>query len=117
MFAGLLLLTIGCTLRVSSEVLAYQGYANWAWSVLPISALLELAGITAFATNISRHFHSRGRNIVQKQLLGRGNRVGMLERILRSMKGKMQGLPEKAAKVHLPLPLRNITSIEGSRIH
>jgi uncharacterized protein involved in response to NO len=52
MFAGLALLTIGCTLRVSSEILAYQGYANWAWSVLPVSALLELAGITAFAMNI-----------------------------------------------------------------
>ncbi len=52
MFAALALLTIGCTLRVSSEVLAYQGYANWAWSVLPVSALLELAGITAFAVNI-----------------------------------------------------------------
>ena len=56
MFAGLLLLTVGCSLRVSSEVLAYQGYANWAWSVLPISALLELAGITAFAINISGTF-------------------------------------------------------------
>ena len=52
MFAGLVLLTIGCTLRVSSEVFAYQGYANWAWSVLPVSALLELAGISAFAMNI-----------------------------------------------------------------
>ncbi len=56
MFAGLLLLTVGCTLRVSSEVLAYQGYANWAWSVLPVSAMLELAGITAFAINISGTF-------------------------------------------------------------
>jgi uncharacterized protein involved in response to NO len=56
MFVGLMLLTIGCTLRVSSEVLAYQGYANWAWSVLPVSALLELAGITAFATNICGTF-------------------------------------------------------------
>jgi len=52
MFVGLVLLTIGCALRVSSEVLAYQGYVNWAWSVLPVSALLELAGITAFAMNI-----------------------------------------------------------------
>lgn len=52
MFAGLVLVTVGCTLRVSSEVLAYQGYANWAWSVLPVSAMLELAGITAFAINI-----------------------------------------------------------------
>jgi hypothetical protein len=56
MIAGLLLLTIGCTLRVSSEVLAYQGYANWAWSVLPVSAVLELAGIAAFAINISGTF-------------------------------------------------------------
>ena len=68
MFAGLLLLTIGCTLRVSSEVLAYQGYANWAWSVLPISALLELAGITAFAMNISGTFILEPSH-VQKQLL------------------------------------------------
>ena len=52
MFAGLALLTLGCTVRVSSEVLAYQGYANWAWSVLPVSAVLELAGISAFAINI-----------------------------------------------------------------
>jgi hypothetical protein len=52
MFAGLLLLTIGCILRVCCEVLAYQGYVNWAWSVLPVSGTLELAGITAFAINI-----------------------------------------------------------------
>lgn len=52
MLAGLVLVTVGCTLRVSSEVLAYQDYANWAWSVLPVSAVLELAGITAFAMNI-----------------------------------------------------------------
>ena len=52
MFAGLALLAIGCTLRVSCEILAYQGYANWAWDVLPVSAVLELAGITAFAMNI-----------------------------------------------------------------
>jgi uncharacterized protein involved in response to NO len=52
MFAALVLLTIGCTLRVSCEILAYQGYANWAWDVLPISAVIELAGITAFAMNI-----------------------------------------------------------------
>lgn len=52
MLAASLLLSVGCTLRVSSEVLAYQGYAVWAWSVLPGSALLELAGLTAFAVNI-----------------------------------------------------------------
>jgi hypothetical protein len=42
----------GCALRVSCQVLAYQAYAAWAWSVLPWSALLELAGLTAFAVNI-----------------------------------------------------------------
>ena len=52
MFGGLLLLTLGCSLRVSCEVLAYQGYANWAWEVLPFSALLELGGLTLFAVNI-----------------------------------------------------------------
>lgn len=52
MFAGLLLVTVGCTLRVSCEVIAYQGYGGWAWSMLPISALFELAGLTVFAINI-----------------------------------------------------------------
>ena len=52
MFAALALLTVGCTLRVSCEVLAYQGYADWAWKVLPVSAVLELLGVTAFAANI-----------------------------------------------------------------
>jgi uncharacterized protein involved in response to NO len=52
MFAGLALVTVGCALRVSCEVVAYQGYAAWAWSVLPISALFELAGLTVFAINI-----------------------------------------------------------------
>ncbi len=52
MFAGLLLLMLGCTLRVSSEVLAYQGYASWAWTVLPVSALIEMTAVTAFAVNL-----------------------------------------------------------------
>jgi hypothetical protein len=52
MFGGLALVTLGCTLRVSCEVIAYQGYANWAWTLLPVSALCELAGLTMFAINI-----------------------------------------------------------------
>lgn len=52
MFAGLAFVTLGCTLRVSCEILAYQGYAAWAWSVLPISALCELVGLTVYAINI-----------------------------------------------------------------
>jgi uncharacterized protein involved in response to NO len=68
MVTGLLLLTIGCTLRVSSEILAYQGYANWVWPVLTVSALFELAGITAFAINISGTFILESSH-VQKQPL------------------------------------------------
>ncbi len=52
MFAALALLSIGCLLRVPGEILAYQRYADWAWLVLPVSALLELAGVAAFALNI-----------------------------------------------------------------
>jgi hypothetical protein len=52
MFVGLLLISLGCTLRVGSEVIAYQHYAAWAWSVLPVSAILEMAAVTAFALNL-----------------------------------------------------------------
>lgn len=52
MFFSLAALTAGCTLRVSSEILAYQSYAGWAWAILPVSAIFELTGVTAFAMNI-----------------------------------------------------------------
>jgi uncharacterized protein involved in response to NO len=52
MFLALVLLTVGCALRVSAEVLAYQGHANWAWGVLPPSAMLELTALTLFAVNM-----------------------------------------------------------------
>ena len=56
MLTSLVLLTSGCVLRVSCEVIAYQGYAGWAWSVLPISGFLELAAMTAFAFNLFATF-------------------------------------------------------------
>jgi len=68
MFAALAFLTVGCALRVSCEILAYQGYAEWAWSVLPASAILELVGITAFAANIFGTFLFEPSH-VQKQAL------------------------------------------------
>lgn len=68
MFAGLALVTLGCTLRVSCEIIAYQGYAAWAWSVLPISALCELAGLTIYAINILSTFVLEPRH-AQKQPL------------------------------------------------
>jgi len=68
MFSALAFLNVGCALRVSCEILAYQGYAHWAWSVLPASAVLELAGITAFAVNIFGTFLFEPSH-VQKQAL------------------------------------------------
>lgn len=52
MFAGLSLLLVGCILRVSSEVLAYQEIAPAAWAWLPYSAILELSAVTLFAANL-----------------------------------------------------------------
>jgi len=58
MFAGLLLLWLGCVLRVSSEVLAYQDIVAAAWKWLPCSALLELTAVTLFAINLITTFLS-----------------------------------------------------------
>ncbi len=58
MFWALLLLNLGCALRVGSEILAYQDYAGWAWHTLPVSALLELTAVTAFAINLAASFAS-----------------------------------------------------------
>ena len=52
MLASLLFIQVGCTLRVSSEPLAYEGILPFAWKVLPISEMLELAGVLVFAANI-----------------------------------------------------------------
>jgi uncharacterized protein involved in response to NO len=66
MFAGLVFVMLGCTLRVSCEVIAYQGYAMWAWSALPISALCELAGLTIYAINILGTFIPRAESRTER---------------------------------------------------
>jgi uncharacterized protein involved in response to NO len=48
----LVLLMSGCTLRVASEIFAYQDFAKLAWNVLLISALIELAAVALFAINL-----------------------------------------------------------------
>lgn len=53
MLASLLLLQAGCTLRVTSEPLAYEGFSSFAWHVLPVSGMLELTGVLIFAANIA----------------------------------------------------------------
>lgn len=52
MFATLLLLLAGCTLRVSMEPLAYEGLASFAWKVLPLSGCLELSAVLLFALQL-----------------------------------------------------------------
>lgn len=69
MFGALALVTLGCSLRVSCEVLAYQEYAAWAWSVLPLSALLELGGLTMFAINILGTFVLEPSHTQKQQLV------------------------------------------------
>jgi hypothetical protein len=59
MFLSLLLLGTGCLLRVSSEILAYQGFAGWAWSWLPVSAITEMTAVTIFAINLLLTFARR----------------------------------------------------------
>ena len=59
MFLSLLLLAIGCFLRVSSEIIAYQGFGTWAWSWLPVSAVTEMSAVTIFAINLISTFNSR----------------------------------------------------------
>lgn len=56
MFVALLLLSIGCLLRVGSEVLAYQGFAPAAWSWLPVSAITEMTAVTIFGANLAITF-------------------------------------------------------------
>jgi uncharacterized protein involved in response to NO len=59
MGVSICLLTAGCLLRVSSEVLAYQGILQIAWKILPISALTELTAVTLFAVNMTLTFRSQ----------------------------------------------------------
>ncbi len=66
MLGCLSLLSIGCLFRVSCEVLAYQGIVNWAWKVLPVSALLELSGVALFALNLVVSFSRRPAHLLRQ---------------------------------------------------
>jgi len=53
MFLSLILLDVGCLLRVSSEPLAYERILSLAWKVLPVSGMLELTAVLLFAANLT----------------------------------------------------------------
>jgi len=78
MFVGLSLLSVGCTLRVSCEVLAYQEYAKWAWSVLPGSALIELTALTVFTINILATFLLQPSHAVREPMIVNVPRISVL---------------------------------------
>jgi hypothetical protein len=59
MLLAMSLLAIGCLLRVSSEILAYQHVVLAAWSWLPMSAVIEMTALTVFAMNLFLTFVSR----------------------------------------------------------
>jgi len=52
MFAACLTLNLGCLLRVSSEIPAYEANFAVAWRILPVSAILELLAVSLFAVNL-----------------------------------------------------------------
>jgi hypothetical protein len=52
MFVSLLLVNIGCTLRVGAQMLAYQQISSLAWHVLPFSAIAEMIAVFVFAGNL-----------------------------------------------------------------
>jgi len=52
MLSSLLLLNIGCAIRVAAEIPAYEGLIHHAWYCLPVSGVIELAGVTLFAVNL-----------------------------------------------------------------
>lgn len=59
MFASLMLLQIGCALRVSGQVLSYEAIAQLGWKVLPVSAVLEMSAVTLFAVNMLLTLNSK----------------------------------------------------------
>ena len=47
---------MGCTLRVVSEPLAYEGITSSTWNILPVSGVLELSAVLLFAVNLGLTF-------------------------------------------------------------
>jgi hypothetical protein len=71
MLLALLLLTFGCAARVPCEVLAYPGYAQWAWRVLPCSAVFELTALTTFGVNMVGTFILQPVHSVREPMVAR----------------------------------------------
>ena len=53
MGGSLILITVGCAIRVISEPLAYGGIVSIAWKTLPASAFAELTAVILFGFNLA----------------------------------------------------------------
>ncbi len=53
MTASLVLLNLGCALRVGAEIPAYEANVAVAWRILPVSAVTELIAVSLFALNLA----------------------------------------------------------------
>jgi hypothetical protein len=76
MLLGLLLLQIGCGLRVISEICAYEGYVPFLWPLLTVSAIIEMAAVSVFAVNLlltfrgpQAHLKRRHESLIIEKLL------------------------------------------------
>jgi hypothetical protein len=67
MFASLAFLNLGCFLRVTSEIGAYEGYLPALWPVLPVSAIIEMAAVTLFAANLLLTFRQPPPHLLQRR--------------------------------------------------
>lgn len=56
MLCSLLLLNVGCAIRVAAEIPAYEGILSHAWLCLPVSAVIEMTAVTLFAANLTVTF-------------------------------------------------------------
>ncbi|HUS19821.1 MAG TPA: hypothetical protein VMZ25_09240, partial [Terriglobales bacterium] len=59
MFTCLVLLSTGCALRVTGQVVAYEGIAALGWKLLPLSAIIEMTAVSVFAANMAATFFSK----------------------------------------------------------
>ena len=75
MAAVLLLANIGCTFRVVSQVLAYEGISQTAWSLLPVSALIEMVAVGGFVLNMMMTLTTGSRAELLEDLQGEAGLV------------------------------------------
>ncbi len=68
MFVACSLLNLGCLLRVSSEIPAYEGFAQGAWRALPYSAVVELIAVSLFALNLALTLSRRATQVSDSRL-------------------------------------------------